>query len=353
MGNQKLTETAGISNEVRTWTKIIKSVIDQYNKDNYVEPKGLDFYFNKFKNKVKPQTKKLTVKEFKNISQKQLDIIIEKLMTYYGFEYDEVLELPDNLIVIYYNNIEDDPDYRLFENEQKQYTVDRDKIIINGKDFPDAYENFSVDKWIISPNINGEYDHINSGYNENGEYYIYLNIPINQVSEYVLNHEIKHAYQDWNRIKSGKTPISQTRELRQFYTKDFERYLLSNPVHNKLNTINGLIKGYYLTSTPEITAYLEGEYDRIIDKKHTFGMDYYRIAQELSKLKVEDIEKDVTPEKLQSQWDEIITKYNIPFFQKFKNVNDFIKYSVKFLSKRGEKIMKKINKMKYIHGLEK
>ena len=53
---------------------------------------------------------------------------------------------------------------------------------------------------------------------------------------------------------------------------------------------------------------------------------------------------------LQRNWSGLIDKYNIPFFRKFKNVEDFLKYTEKHFNKRGRDILRRIDKMFYLHG---
>ena len=101
-----------------------------------------------------------------------------------------------------------------------------DKIEINGKDFPDAYEDFKVDKWVITNSGRIEYDHWKSGYNEAGEYIVYLNMPMSSIGGSALIHEIKHAYDDWNRMSKGSPPIRAGWEIKNIYTPDFEKLVL-------------------------------------------------------------------------------------------------------------------------------
>jgi hypothetical protein len=44
------------------------------------------------------------------------------------------------------------------------------------------------------------------------------------------------------------------------------------------------------------------------------------------------------------------TTFNIPMLNKFSNPRDFIDKSDDILKRRAEKVIKKINKMKYVHG---
>lgn len=85
-----------------------------------------------------------------------------------------------------------------------------DKIEINGKDFPEAYKDFKVDKWVITSSGRIEYDHWKSGYDKDGNYVVYLNMPMSSIGGSALVHEIKHAYDDWNRMSKG-APTNQRR----------------------------------------------------------------------------------------------------------------------------------------------
>jgi len=365
-------EVAGISMEARAWAKRIKEIIDQYNVDTYKPIKwgnqldGTSFYNSSydfdendyetdFYQKMNTLEHYLTVDDFNMMDQDELDYILDKLILYYQIDYDKLLDMESDKIVFYWNNMMEDPDRNyLFEedknksDDEKLYIVEDDKLIIPGKNFPDEYKNFSVDKWVIKDNHSIEYDHVNSGYQDNGEYVVFMNILMRSPSLMVLNHEVKHAFQDWKRMSTGHPPIRQSKELQQIYTKDFEKFVLSHPVGVSLNTLEGLIKGYYLTSTPEITAYLEGEYDRILG--HGVIVDYGDFAKKLINIKVEDVEKGTKLKNLQKKWNEIIKNYNIPFFRKFKDVNDFIRYTVKFFNRRGKIILNKTNKIKYLYG---
>jgi outer membrane murein-binding lipoprotein Lpp len=53
---------------------------------------------------------------------------------------------------------------------------------------------------------------------------------------------------------------------------------------------------------------------------------------------------------LQESWTKLITEYDIPFFRKFKNVVDFLNYTEKHFNKRGRDILRRIDKMRYVHN---
>jgi len=238
----------------------------------------------------------------------------------------------------------------VYKDEETYNTTPRftlptiDKIEIEGKDFPEAYENFKVDKWIINNSSRIEYDHWKSGYNKEGEYVVYLNMPIYSVSGSALIHEIKHAFDDWNRMSRGAKPIRDSWEIKNIYTPDFEKLVLggSNSFGNELSNI---IKSYYMGSKLETPAYLENEYDYPTHK------NYRKVAKKMMNFKASDYLGNANFTKyLQRNWSGLIDKYNIPFFRKFKNVEDFLKYTEKHFNKRGRDILRRIDKMFYLHG---
>jgi hypothetical protein len=229
--------------------------------------------------------------------------------------------------------------YEDFVNES-YYTsyqpITIDQIVVNGKEHPEVYQKFSVDKWVINNTTSRiEYDHRNSGY-ENGEYVVYLNLPIRTISKTALNHEIKHAYDDWNRISRGAKPLRDSWEAKNIYTPDFEKLVLgSGKISPRLKEI---IMFYYMISKLETPAYLENEYDSGFYRSKikpliNYNYDKYRNKPELKK-----------------EWGELIEKYDIPFFKKFKSFDNFLDYTEKYFNKRGRDIIKRIDKMRYIHN---
>ena len=221
-----------------------------------------------------------------------------------------------------------------------------DKIEINGKDFPDAYKDFKVDKWVITNSGRIEYDHWKSGYDKEGNYVVYLNMPMSAIGGSALVHEIKHAYDDWNRMSKGAPPIRAGWEIKNIYTPDFEKLVLGGGY--KLSPmLNPIIRYYYLGSKLESPAYLENEYDN-----SGLGGDYRGTAKKMMNFKASNfLNKKGEPAKgLQESWTKLITEYDIPFFRKFKNVVDFLNYTEKHFNKRGRNIMKRIDKMRYVHN---
>ena len=220
-----------------------------------------------------------------------------------------------------------------------------DKIEINGKDFPEAYKDFKVDKWVITSSGRIEYDHWKSGYDKSGNYVVYLNMPMSALGGSALIHEIKHAYDDWNRMSKGAPPIRDGWEIKNIYTPDFEKLVLGGSY--KLSPmLHPIIRYYYLGSKLESPAYLENEYDN-----SGLGGDYRGTAKKMMDFKASNfLNKKGEPAKgLQESWTKLIAEYDIPFFRKFKNVVDFLNYTEKHFNKRGRNIMKRIDKMRYVH----
>ncbi len=220
-----------------------------------------------------------------------------------------------------------------------------EKIIIEGTQYPEAYENFKVDKWVITNSGRIEYDHWKSGYDEDRNYVVYLNMPMGSIGGSMLVHEIKHAYDDWNRISKGYPAIRDSWEIKNIYTKDFEKLVLggSFKLHNMLHPI---IRYYYLGSKLESPAYLENEYD------NASFTNYRDVAKKLMNFKASNfINKKGEPAKgLQESWTNLLIDYNIPFFRKYPNVLDFIRVTEKYFNKRGRDILRRIDKMRYVHN---
>lgn len=211
---------------------------------------------------------------------------------------------------------------------------------IYGKDYPEVYNNFKVDIWVITNSNRIEYDHYKSGY-YGDEYVVFLNIPLIKLVRDMLVHEIKHAYEDWNRIINGGKPMKDTWEIKNIYTKDFETLVLGKSVNYP--RLGGLIKLYYLSSKLETPAYLENEYDnpnlakyRDIGKTlRDYDTDrFYKRNRKLIR-------------GLDSEFNDLIKDNDIPLFNKFKNVEEFIKYSKKRFNHRGRDIVKRVDRMVY------
>lgn len=400
-----ISEVAGISFEVRAWSNIIKNYINEkIPKPNYSYGYGYEYNSNrKPNNKIIPVSNIKTFSSDKFLHFENLDgSVISKVAYIFGYEldtledydndfpniYDDVyhtlfrvsINTDGSITVIpakgYYirnyelltpitesiieymsdegelygeNGVESlyaiplsDMNETFINNVKYKTTSPNNSVLeLNGIDYPEAYENFPVDKWVITDSNRIEYDHWKSGYDDNGQYVVYLNIPLTYIDYSVLNHEIKHSYDDWNRMSKGAPPIRSGWEVKNIYTPDFEKLVLGG---GKLNRLNTIIKNLYLSSKLETPAYLENVYD---SPYHS----YRDTAKSLINFKASDyLKKDGTADKtVLDDW-EMLLSYDIPFFKKFRNVEDFLHKIQKHFNQRGNKILRKIDKMLYVHG---
>ena len=224
----------------------------------------------------------------------------------------------------------------------KPYIPPLDEVTVFGDNFPEEYKEFAVDMWVLKNSGRIEYDHNKSGYADSGEYIVYMNIPLAGMSESAFIHEIKHAYDDWNRMRHGGKPIKDTWEIKNIYTKDFEKLILGGS--NMFTQLAPIIRNFYLGSKLEIPAYLENEYDNAM-------VDYEGVAKSLMRFNISNyLNKQGEPAKgLEAEF-ERLKRYDIPLFKKFKNVIEFLTWTQKYFNKRGRDIFGRIAKMRYVHN---
>jgi hypothetical protein len=221
-----------------------------------------------------------------------------------------------------------------------------DRIIIDGYDHYDTYVKFPIDYVVIDfyDEITG-YDPKKSGYDKDGYYVVLLYIQpqiVDGKSKFdlksALNHELKHAYQDFKRVSKGHPNLDNTKESKEFYTDDFIGLLSSKDNKGPIKTI---LKYYYYLSKLERDAYLENvydgntEYEKIVRK--VLNTDFKRF-----------LDNNGPTSQLSNNW-ESISKLDIPLLKKH-DAESFVKYSEKRLKDEAEKVIKKINKLKYIHN---
>lgn len=375
-GKSLLNEVRGISFEVREWATIIQNKVEAEMKlywDSYNErARNQSYMFNYrgwssfggyhddfYGSTYQPPTKHITEKDLAIMDQQEIDDTIDAISVFYKLPFEDVFDLSPAEIVNKYNQIK----YHQIPNNQpeppkedpKTETPDKPEVtrpkqvIINGKDYPEAYEKFKVDKWVIGDSQPTEYNHRDSGYQDDGTYTVFINCDFDRISMYILIHEIKHAYQDWQRISKKRPPIRQSKELQQFYNQDFEDFLLSHRAGYDLRSLDSVIAAYYISSSPEITAYLEGSYDDLkgSEAQSPQGAGKLRdAAVHMVNFKASQVERQTTPATLQKRWKKINKDYNIPLFRKFKNVFDFLKYTERLFNKKGKYIVKKVDKLK-------
>lgn len=222
------------------------------------------------------------------------------------------------------------------------YIPPMNEVIVDGKKYPEQYKKFSVDKWVMKSSNRIEYDHWHSGYDEEGNYIVYLNIPITSMSQGAFIHEIKHAYDDWNRMSHGGKPIRDSWEIKNIYTPDFEKLVLGGS--SRYPQLGPLIRYFYLGSKLETPAYLENEYDNAM-------VDYEGVGRKLKNFTIDSyFNKKGEPAKgLEEEFKEL-QKLNIPLFKKYNNVTDFLNWVKKYFNERGEDIYRRVIKMKAVHG---
>jgi hypothetical protein len=216
---------------------------------------------------------------------------------------------------------------------------------IEGKEFPEAYEKFPVDYFKVKflPIGAFGYDQDNSGFVGN-EYVVTLVVDPGltyKIDTTIINHEMKHAYQDFKRYENKSVGIKDSNFIKNMYTKDFEKFIVGfMQGRDRTDTLITILYLYYALSKVEQDAYLENIYDEMSGKGGGYGLQVMSSLNLLEKLNFSSL-NDETWEKLRQA--------NIPFIKKFKTKEEFAKYSEKYLKRLGENFRKKINKMKYLN----
>ena len=221
---------------------------------------------------------------------------------------------------------------------------EKTRLIIDGYDYPETFDGFPIDYVVVDfyDRLTG-YGQEHSGYDKDGNYVVLLYVQPKLVSgqggyslQSALNHEMKHAWEDYNRLSKGLPSIEQTKESQQLYNRD---YILMLSDQNVRGPIKEILKYYYYLSNLEKSAYLENVYDQ--------NPAYERVVREIAS---KDFESFKDRFDLDVNWHLMNTAYDIPFLTKFRSPREFIDYSAEELRSRALKMIKKINKMKYIHG---
>lgn len=219
------------------------------------------------------------------------------------------------------------------------------RLIVEGGDYPDQYEKFSVDYFVIDFNdyTNGYLDE-SSGYDKDGNYVVHIMV-LNRFRDHsymktILNHELKHAYQDWQRQRKGHAGIGFSKESKEMYTDDFVKV-----VKDRINAgpfFKEILTYYYLLSDLELNAFMENVYDNDVIN------DYKKMISKLRNYDAFKVIYDKDIRDLDKNW-EILKSSNLPFLKKYKDYQSFLRYSNKYFKERSEEILRKINKIEYIH----
>jgi hypothetical protein len=228
-------------------------------------------------------------------------------------------------------------------NEIISNPEEKSRLIIDGYDYPEAFDGFPIDYVVIDyyDRLTG-YGQEHSGYDKDGNYVVLLYIQPSLVRgqggyslQSALNHEMKHAWEDYNRLSKGLPSVEQTKESQEMYNRD---YILMLSDQNVRGPIKEILKYYYYLSNLEKSAYLENVYDQ--------NPAYERVVREIAGMNFEPFKERFD---LDVNWHLMNTAYDIPFLKKFKSPIDFIDYSAEELRSKALKMIKKINKMRYIH----
>lgn len=232
----------------------------------------------------------------------------------------------------------------IIHNEIISNPEEKSRLIIDGYDYPEAFNGFPIDYVVIDfyDKLTG-YGQEHSGYDKDGNYVVLLYVQPQLIRgqggyslQSALNHEMKHAWEDYNRLSKGLPSVEQTKESQEMYNRD---YILMLSDQNVRGPIKEILKYYYYLSNLEKSAYLENVYDQ--------NPVYERVVREIAGMNFEPFKERFD---LDVNWHLMNTAYDIPFLKKFKSPIDFIDYSAEELRSKALKMIKKINKMKYVHG---
>jgi hypothetical protein len=227
-------------------------------------------------------------------------------------------------------------------------------IRINGREYPKEYKVFPVDEFniVVSSQYGSgaAYDENKSGYDNDKKYVVYLLMgPFANDSS--INHELKHAYEDFMRQSKGATRLSNTKEGKMLFSGDFEKIVLDRP-ERQYGPFFALLMGLYYTSKIERAAYAETVYDIPADTPEIQYHNSTIIDYIVSVLRINDYSYIKTnfddPEELNNMWNELKKKYKIPIFEKFNDPESFIKWATDEIKYKGEKTLKKLRNVKYL-----
>ena len=152
-------------------------------------------------------------------------------------------------------------------NEIMNNPDEKKRLIIDGYDHPETFNGFPIDYVVIDfyDRLTG-YGQEHSGYDKDGNYVVLLYIQPKLLQgqggynlKSVLNHEMKHAWEDYNRLSKGLPSIEHTKESQELYNRDF---ILMLSDQNITGPIKEILKYYYYLSNLEKSAYLENVYDQ-------------------------------------------------------------------------------------------
>lgn len=219
-------------------------------------------------------------------------------------------------------------------------------IKITCKEHPEAYKLFPVDEIRIELTndvVGASYNETDSGYYFGSDYILFFKFSKYGTPIDVINHELKHAYEDYMRKSKKLKPLSNTKEG-QYMTGGFYE-LMTDKSPLIFYSFKPIFNGLYYTSKIERSAYAEQATTQRTDIIETLNkiMDtnYLRYYTYMDQ-----------PEKLWVRFKEYMKS---PMLEKFKTCKDFFIWADKVIKRNGEKTLKKLRKIKYYektHGYE-
>jgi len=202
-----------------------------------------------------------------------------------------------------------------------------------------VYKIFPVDIFYVEYNpAQTSYDENKSGYDENGNYCVYLHISGDEDLSTSLNHELRHAFEDYNRISKNESRLSDTRESKLFYSGDFEK-LITGQIKGEFGMFKSIFYVLYMTSKMEASAFAENIYDNTNTDLIFGNLKYIMNRGYLNGMK--------NDKKVQRTWLDLKSKVKIPILDKFNDYMMFVKWVDKYIQYRAIKIFKKLQKVKY------
>jgi len=218
-------------------------------------------------------------------------------------------------------------------------------LIVKGREYPKEYESFPVDELKVIVNKDwgalGGYDEQTSGYDENRNYHVNL-ILGPDAGDGTINHELRHAYEDYMKISKDKPGAKHSKEGINFFSGDFGRFMTGTTI-NYYAPFSILLIALYNTSKLERSAYAETVYDDsgLANRKMT------EIRELISYCNADKLKTQNKPETLLEKWNKFKENYRIPIIDKYKNYEDFIDWSCDEIRYKGQKTLKKLGKVKY------
>lgn len=213
-------------------------------------------------------------------------------------------------------------------------------LTIIGREYPKEYESFPIDQlklMVKQEYANGAaYDEQNSGYDQNRNYVVYM-VFGPYVDDSAVNHELRHAYEDFMRVSKGSIPMKQTKEASLLFSGDFEKLMMTSG--KPYEPFHSLFRGLYFTSKIERSAYSDTVYDDTMPVIKIMT-DYVKQSDLQQILKID-------PNILQTNWDRFKSSFKIPILNRFNNYMDFLKWATDEIQYKGKLSLKKLRKVQF------